>query len=131
MLLNALSLLLRSIVVFGVGLTIGGVTFEIGGNDNIAVGVAILVFTSGAVWAISSFYEPLKVLSVTASKISKVLSVTASKISGYKNKRVRKSNMQRLEHEMLRLKELKDADIVTEEEYNLKIASLKKHYLEL
>ncbi len=120
MLIKAFSLLLRSIVIFGLGVTIGGVTFEIGGNDNIAVGVAILVFTSGAVWAISSFNEPLKVLSVTASKIS-----------GYKNKQARKSDMQRLENEMFRLKELKDADIVTEEEYNLKIASLKKHYLEL
>ncbi|PHS58958.1 MAG: hypothetical protein COB03_03370 [Alteromonas sp.] len=120
MYLKLLSLLLRGIVVFITGLLIGSLADEAGVDVNVVFGLVILSWTIGSLWPITKFHECLGVLAMLRSRLSAL-----------KNQSNRNSEMRRLEDEMFRLKELRNSEIITEEEFNLKLTGIKKHYLEL
>jgi len=113
-----LSFFIRSIISIGIAYILAFITFGIVKSDTIAVSVLIVTAFLGIVfYAIRNFNTPI-------FRFSAIETVEKSAERMFDKRKQRT-----IEEDMLRTKELFDSGILTEDEYNTKIAKLKKDFL--
>lgn len=116
MLNKVISLLVRGGVVFGIGWLVGATLHE--GLD---VRGYIPIVTASIIWIAGGFYSLANFNNSYNFSFLKNIENKASEASVNKNKK-------KVEEEMLRVKKLLDSKILTEDEYNQKMKSLKEKY---
>lgn len=115
MISKLLSFLVGAGIIIGLGWIIGATLyngFHI--RSNIPLLVASVIWFFGGLYVLQKFNQPFNVIKGIYKKVSDVI--------GEKNKR-------KTEDDMLRLKHLLDSEILTKEEYEIKIKTLKDKYL--
>lgn len=117
MLSKIISLLIRGGVTFGIGLLVGIALHD--GLDRDVIGeipeiTASIIWIVGGIYSLANFNNFFSVLKNVENKVSEAID----------NK-----NKQKIEEKMLRVKKLLDSNILTEDEYNQKMKSLKEKYL--
>lgn len=113
---KVLTLLFRSTLVGFLGFAVGASLAEFDVNRPFPLVFASIVWILGGLYTLKKFEAPFKL-----SGITKVENIVSEYI---------KSNKQRkIAEEMLRVKQLRDSNILTEEEYVRKMNHLKEKYL--
>ena len=116
MLDKIISLSIRVGVACGVGFIVGITVHNVVGND-ISVFLASIIWFVGGIYSLYNFNNPYNFVFVAVKNAeNKVAEILDNK------------NKQKIEEEMLRVKNLRDNDILTEDEYNRKMKSLKDKY---
>ena len=117
MLNRIISLLIRGGVTFGIGFLVGATLHDgLDVRDGIPIITASIIWISGGLYSLANFNNSynFSALKNAEKKVSEAI----------ENK-----NKQKIEEEMLRVKKLLDNNILTEDEYNQKMKSLKEKYL--
>jgi hypothetical protein len=118
MLNKLLTFVIRAGVIFGVGMIVGGLIL----NDIFGMTGDLSLIVASIIWVIGGIYSLLKFNTAYSFIFLKNAEQKITEIIDHKNK-------QKIENEMLRIKQLLDNDILTENEYNCKMKILKGKYL--
>lgn len=116
MLNKIISLLIRGGVTFGIGWLVGFTLYEgLDVRGDIPIVIASIIWITGGIYSLANFNNSynFSALKNVENKVSEAID----------NK-----NKQKIEEEMLRVKKLLDNKILTEDEYNQKMKSLKEKY---
>jgi len=110
------SLLIRCGITFVVGLAVGATLGELKFGDDFSLMVAIAIWLFGGIRSLFKFNAPynIVVLKNTENQIIEVLD---------------RKNKRKIEDDMLKIKQLFDNGILTQDEYDKKIQELKNKYL--
>jgi hypothetical protein len=117
MLSKIISLSIRGGVIFGIGFLVGATLHNgLDFRGDIPIITASIIWIAGGIYSLANFNNPYNLSS---------LKYVENKFSESIDNR----NRQKIEEEMLRVKKLLDSEILTEDEYNQKMKSLKEKYL--
>lgn len=116
MLEKLFSLLIRCGITFGIGWAVGAAIGETLHNESFALMVAFAIWLFGGIYSFLKFNAPYNIFALknTENQIIEVLD---------------KRNKRKIEDDMLKIKQLLDNGILTQDEYDKKIQELKNKYL--
>lgn len=112
-----ISLLVRGGVTFGIGLLVAAIL-----HDGFDTGVETRILTASIIWIAGGIYS---LANFNNSYKFSALQNIENKVS----RSIDNNNRKKIEEEMLRVKKLLDNNILTKDEYNQKMKSLKEKYL--